>query len=236
MGINSEIGNTLGSVGINTAGIFKGGGMTSNIMFGLLIVLVVAVIAGVIFYLLFDKRRYKFSIEAYGEVNGLTTRLGHDKARIFIIPNTSIKVFFLKKNKVIVPYPTIAIDKNTFCFFIRDDYEWVNIGFSNLNQDLKNLKIKYNHVDMRYANEELKELLKQYDKQDWLKKYGPILALIAMVVIMCIGFYFIADKLVDSITASSASTQASQQLLEKVIELADQRGIPMAIDTGVRVV
>ena len=236
MGINSEANGLLDSVGLGNITLWGGQQGHSGFMIVLVVIILAVILTGLVTYFIIDKKRNKFNIEAYSEVNGVTSRVGIDKARIYVVPKTSIKVLLLKKNKVIVPFPTIQIAQNTYAFFIRDDYEWVNIGIENINKTLKELGIKYNHVDMRYANEELKELISQnYGKSDFLQKWGGLIALVVLVILIGVAFYFIADKIADASSTLSSAMSQNAEMQAKTLQLMERSGL-ITIDSGVKVV
>src|SRR6056297_4027857 len=196
MGIASDIG--LDNVGIDFSGM---GQRISSFVMNAIYFLVFAAIVGLIVYYFYDKKTYNKKIQIFEEINGRAVPTRQYKAREMNIPNTSIKILRIKENKMFLPYPTIQTGSNNYLFFIRDDLEWINIGITNLNKKLTELDIRYNHVDMRYANSSLKELIKEnYGQTDWLKKYGVYVALGIFVLIAGIALYLVADKLNETVS------------------------------------
>lgn len=213
MGIGSDLG--LDSLGINVNGLSGLKGFVGN----LIIFIVFAAILGIIVYITYNKKIYCEKIQIFEEINGQPVPTKQHLAREVNIPNTSIKVFQLK-NKMYLPRPTIQTGKSNWIFWIRDDGEWMNVGMDNLNKTLTRLGFKYNHVDMRYANASLKELIKSnYGENDWLKKYGVYLALGILVVLMGVSFYLVAEKLAE---ASETIVKGLEQHDASILEQASK--------------
>lgn len=189
-----------------------------------MIFLLVAIIIGVVLFFLLNKRQYTKKIKVFQEVNGFTRNTMNTVAKEFIIPNTSIRVFKLK-NGLIIPRPTILTATNEYWFFIRNDNEWINFAVTNMNEELKALKINYDHTDMRYASNSLRKLMKDdYNKGDWLKQWGSYIAFGVLIILLCIGFYFIAVKLGDVATQLASTTAENRKLVEIVSNLIQYKG------------
>lgn len=221
MGIGSDLG--VDSLGIDLSGIGAG---LSSFMQNLIIFLVFAAVIGIIVYFTYNKKVYCEKIQIFEEVNGQALPTKQFLAKEVNIPNTSIKVFQLKQTGMFLPRPTIQTGKSNWIFFIRDDHEWVNVGIENLNKKLTELGLKYNHVDMRYANASLKELIKSnYGDDNWLKKYGAYLALGILVIIMGVSFYLVAEKLNETTTLLDGTIARNEALTRELAEKLETSGI-----------
>jgi len=223
MGITDDLGGVVGEIGINTGGsFFKGLGTSINF---LILFVGIALLAGVIIYFVMNKKNYHIKINIFEEVNGQTTPVGTDWAKEITIPESSIRIFKLKKRNLFMPRPTTPTGKNNYLYYIRNDHEWINFGLGNLNKELKELGINYDHTDMRYSNASLKKLIKQnYGDKNWLKEYAPYIALGFLVVIIGVSFYLIADKL-GSVAGSLAGTADKMtQVLDGINRLSELQG------------
>lgn len=214
MGLGSDIGSTFGDLGVNVD-IFGGG--IGNFISNLVIFVLFLGVLGVIVYFAYQKKLYTEKIQIFEEVNGQSVPTRQYRAREVTIPNTSIKVFQIKENGMYLPRPTIQTGKNNWIFFIRDDHEWVNIGISSLNKQLTELGVNYNHVDMRYANASLKELIKSnYGSGDFWKQYGHYILMGAGFLLLALGFYLGAEQLAE---ASVSLTEAQGQFTTLLQEI-----------------
>lgn len=221
MGIASDIG--LDKLGIGNGGNIMSG--ISGFVHNLIIFIIFAAILGAIIYFMHNKKVYCEKIQIFEEVNGNAVPTKSYLAKEVILPNTSIKIFRLKTG-MYLPRPTIQTGKKNWIFFIRDDHEWVNIGIENLNKKLTDLKIRYNHVDMRLSNASLKELIKtNYGDNNWLKKYGAYIALGALVVVMGISWYLVADKQNETMILIDNIMARNEALTRELIKNGLQSGI-----------
>ena len=219
MGIGAELG--IGDIGLNIAGV--GSFVTKLIIF----ILFAAVLGGIVWFM-YNKKMYNKKIQIFEEINGQALPTRQFSAREVAIPNTSIKVYQIKENNMYLPSPTIQTGKDNYIFFIRDDHEWINVGISSLNKQLTELGLKYNHVDMRYANSSLKELIKSnYGESDWLKKYGVYIALGLFVVLAGISLYLVAEKLNTTTGLLDTMMVRNENLMKELVDKAQTSGIKL---------
>lgn len=218
----SSIGKVFQFVGTDIETVGKA---TGDFMFYLLVFVCVAGILGIIIWQIIDKKTFNKNISTFGVRDGHTIPKGVFKAREIMIPNTSIKVFQLK-NKTILPLPTIETGKNAYLFFIRDDNEWINFGLENMNEELKRLKLNYNHVDMRYANSELGNLIdSNYGQSNFWKEYMPWIMSIGFVIIIGIAVYLGADKFAEAAFINSESTEVMAAAMRDFADKTATSGI-----------
>ena len=223
MGIGDSIQDALGSVGAN---IDLFGGNAGQYIMGFILFLFAFAIIGIIIYYFADKKKYCHKIQIFEEVNGQAVPTKQYRAKEVTIPNTSIRVFYLKEGKMFLPRPTIQTGKNNWLFFIRDDHEWVNIGISSLNKQLTEMGLKYNHVDMRYANASLKELIKtNYGEKNFWKEYGAYVALGFLVIAICVGFYLVAEQQAEVANQLATAIKTNSDLMKTLVEKAETSGI-----------
>ena len=195
-------------------------GTVGNIGFTISIFFLVAGLVGIATYFYISKKSYNKQIYIFGEVNGITQRIGSDTAKEVVLPFTSIRAFYLKKTKVFLPRPSIQTDKNEFWYFIRDDGEWVNIGLGNLNRILKQLGLKYDHTDMRMSNASLKKLVeKNYKKTNWLKEYAPYIAIGIMILMLGITAFLVVREGAAISGGLASITNEVGELLEVISDL-----------------
>ena len=191
------IGEVIDQAGINFGSEgFDIGKLLLNLVIGGSFFVVISLMIGAFMIWRYYKKQYSKKIHIFSEINGITCPYGDDVAKEVILENTSIRAFLLKKSGLFLPRPSIQVGKDHYWYFIRDDGEWINIGLGNLNKELKELGIKYNHTDMRMQNASLKKLIeKNYKGGKWLEKYAPYIAMgILLLFLVFFLFYVTGNK------------------------------------------
>ncbi len=211
------LGDILGGAGVNVGNIASGAG---SFVKGFVYFLIVAGIIGVITYFIVKKTSYDKTIHIFEEVNGMAIPVGMDKAREIQLPNTSMRVFLLKKRGYYLPRPAKQTGINHYWYFVRKDGEWINIGLKNLNKELDLLNISYDHTDMRLANASLKKLVENnYKKTNWLKEYAPYIGMAILILLLGVVFFLILDKTGKVLGAVGSSMEANKELLIRSTDL-----------------
>lgn len=198
-------------------GIGSGAG---NFFQAFIFLLVFGFIVGGIAYYISNKKQYGKHIHIFEEIAGKAVPVGVDKAKEIILPNTSIRAFFLQKKKVYLPRPSIQTGVGHYWFFIRKDGEWINVGLENLNDKLTNLGIHYDHTDMRMANASLKKLIeKNYKKLNWIKEYAPYIAIGMLILILGITAFIILNQANKTVAALGASATTNEAVVEALVNI-----------------
>jgi len=166
-----------------------------------IVILVLFLIVGGIFYYLYYKKRkkkqYNKKIFWFEEVNGNIVPVGEDVACELTIPGTNINVFYIKEKDMYLPRPVKRMGKDAYWFVIRNNREIVNFTMKNINKEMKEANLDYDHTDMRYALTNLKELIKRNyrDKsQPWWREYKDIIGLVVLIFVLTLSFIFIIGK------------------------------------------
>lgn len=182
--------------------------------------LFIAVIVGAYYYFKSAKNTYNKKIHLFEEINGQFVPIDDDLAMEITIPNTSVKVFFLKKNKIFLPRPTIPMGKNRYWYGIRRNREWVNFRLKDLNQEMREANLDYDHTDMRYANTSLKRLIKEnYDSSKWWEKHADKIALGAIILLVAFSFWFVLGRVGDLITQLNPILERSTEACGVALEV-----------------
>ena len=212
----------LGISGFNFSSLMNGIGLI------ILAIFVFVIIGGIAFFMFIktkNKKLYNKTIHWFEEVNGDMIPTGLDIAREITIPNSSVTVFYIKKKNLYLPRPVIKVGKEGYWICIRRNRELVNFRPKNLNEDMKESNLDYDHTDMRYALTNLQEMIKRNyrDKsQPWWKEFKEVIGLVILIFVLTLSFVFIAvkmgdlaDKLgilidhVDSLIKSAEATRGS---------------------------
>lgn len=222
----------LGQLGVNVG--TDPGTFSFNFIGDIIILLLLCLIVGGFTYWYVQKKSYDKTIVKFREVNGITRRVGIEKAKEIILPNTSIRAFYLKKSKFFMPRPSIESGENEFWYFVRHDGEWINVGIANVNEELKQLGLKYDHTDMRMANAALKRLVdKSYKKINWMKEWAPYIGFGVIIIMVSIGGYLVMGESAKVVGASAGNVQALQGIAESLDRILASMN-NLAATSGVR--
>lgn len=208
----------LGQMGVDIGG---GSGFFSFIFIrDIMILLFLCLLAGAFTYWYVQRKSYNKTIVKYREINGATRRVGIEKAKEIVLPNTSVRAFYLKSSKFFIPRPSIESGENEYCYFIREDGEWMNVGISNPNTKLRELGLKFDHTDMRMANAALKRLVdKSYKKINWMKEWAPYIGFSVIIIMVAIGGYLVMGESAKVVGAASGNVQALQGITENLEQI-----------------
>ncbi len=202
----------------------------------LFIVVLIGSIVGAFLYLRSFKKSYSKSIHIFEEIHNDFVPLEDDVAIEILIPNTAVKVFYLKKNKIYLPRPTRAMGKDHYWFGIRKNREWVNFTMKNLNETMKEADLDFDHSDMRYANAQLKKLIERnYKKEKWWQTYRNEMGMAILILMLTFSMWFVLGKVGSLIGQLSPLIEATNQnyaLQEKVLGALDNICSQSGIRTG----
>lgn len=185
----------------------------------IIFLLMCGVAAGVTYYVI-NKRQWNKTIVKFREDNGITRRIGVEKAKEIILPNTSVRAFYLKNSKVYLPRGSIESAENEYWYFIRNDGEWLNVGLQNINDTFTQLGLKYDHSDMRMANAALKKLVdKNYKKSNWVKEWAPYIGFGVIIIMVAIGGYLVMGESAKIVNAAGNNVEALKDITQTMNEI-----------------
>lgn len=151
----------------------------------------ILLLCGAIFFYFYNNKRqkklYNKTLHWWEEVNGQLTPTQDDKACELTIPNTNVKIFYVKSKDLYLPRPTKKTGKDHYMMCIKNNREIVNFVVTNLNREMKEAGLDYDHTDMRYAQNNLMELIKRNyrDKSvTWWKEYKEVIVLVVYLFVM----------------------------------------------------
>lgn len=189
---------------INFESILSGVGAFVTIL--LLFIFVSGIIFAVLTILkkrkLFNKKIFWFE-----EIHGSVVPIDEDAATEMTVPGSDIRVFYIKKKDLYLPRPTIRMGKDAYWFVIKNNREIVNFKLKNINVEMKEANLDYDHTDMRYALTNLLALIKRNyrDKsQSWWREYKEVISLVILIFAMSLSFFFLIwqiGKLIDKVGA-----------------------------------
>lgn len=172
--------------------------VTDKILTTFMIVLMIAVVGGVVFFLTKAKRERKTApktnIGWWEELHGELIPKDMDVAQEIIIPGTRLRVFYIKAKDMWLPRFVRGIKQDLFYIAITPKRELVNFILGGIEKDMAKAGLKYDHTDMIWASENLREFIKRNyrDKATpWWKAYQGVITTAIYIIILTFSFVII---------------------------------------------
>lgn len=210
---------------------FNYSGIISNV--GTVVAIIVAaVLAGFFIYMLYrwkNKKDTGLEKEIYWweEVNGRMIPLRKDSAEEISIPGTNLKVFYIKKTNTWLPRFVRGITPTMFYVAISSTKEIVNFTLESLDKSMKEAGLTYDHTDMRWAAENMREFVKRNYKDKatpWWKEYQGVITTALYILVMTFSFVIIIYFLRGVITDIGGVAAALEGAVEKINLCAPNTG------------
>jgi hypothetical protein len=217
---------------VNVSGIFS---TIGQIITFVVIALFVAVAIGLYLFKKKQTKLYNIEIHFFKEINGQPVPTNDYNAAELIVPNTSIRIFHIKENDTYLPRGTKAMGKNSYWYMLLNNGEIINFTLKNINKELAEANVYYDHTDTRYAHENLKQIIKREyrDKSvKWWKEYKEVISLVIIIFVMTLSFIFIIsrvgtiiDKLAPLIEAQKETTAQLNIALKYIADIKAGSGV-----------
>lgn len=165
-----------------------------------MIIILFLITAGILYTLLWIKKQkelYNKKIFWFEEVHGEMVPIDNDMAAELTIPGTNIQVFYIKKKNLYLPRPVIRMGKDSYWFAIKNNKEIVNFSMKNINKEMKEANLNYDHTDMRYALTNLLDLIKRNYKDKslkWWQEYKEVISLVILIFVISLSFFFLLSR------------------------------------------
>ena len=200
-------------------GIGAGGGGGGSAMTVLLVIFLIIILgAGTAFaaYAIVMRRQFKYQLVIFGRVDGRFTVIGKDKAKKQKLSNAGDEVLRLRKNKKVLPMPSIQTGKNTYWYYISDDGEWINFGPGDFDEDRRELGAHFLDKEMRYARTSLQEMTNQrYDQTSWWAKNAQWMIPLITFVVMGVVLFLIVKEYSAMTSGAQSAIEASKDVMEQ---------------------
>jgi hypothetical protein len=217
--------DTLGEAGINFSGESISSFIT-NILFWLLIILIISIVFAIIIYRIIIKKKYKYQIVIFEKINHRYIPSKRDTAMEESIGDTGDLVFYVKKHKKWLPKGNLQMGNNVFWYAIREDGEWINIGLSDIDLQMKEAKAFFLDKEMRFARAALqKNLAQRYQGMNFWQKYGGLIAYMLLILVVGIMMWLIFGKYLEITNALNGAVTSTADLIEQtksLISIIDQ--------------
>jgi len=169
---------------------------TQSLFSNVLIIVIVAVLAFIIgaiaFFLLKKKKELKIkkhTICWWEETPDSMIPIDQDEAVEVVHPGTRLRAFYIKKKDMWLPRFTRSVKQGLYYITITPQRELVNWIPTKLSQDMKKAGLKYDHTDMLWAAENLREFIKKNyrDKSvKWWQAYQQVITTVVFIVFLTI--------------------------------------------------
>jgi len=189
-----ELTNPIGEgLGISTIGL--------ALLIVFLAILFVGLIgAGIYFYA--KRKQLKYFIPLHKKIGNNVIKVGVYKAKDFKIGFAGDKLWFIPKLKKYISPATLQTGSNEYTHFEREDGEWINISYPDIDLDMKKAKVKYVSTDMRSNRIAISNIIDQrfVGKKTWWEQYGHLVTHVIFYLVVCVCMVVIFYQWSDIVT------------------------------------
>ena len=176
-----------------------------------IITFLISIVAGAILWYIYNKKVYKKKIVVFENNGEGYVPTFRDVARVVKLGKGGEEVLYLKKKKVFRTAYGRQMGKDTYWFAVGPDGYWYNVILGDLDAKMGMLDIEPIERDMRYAYVELNRSLRdEYEKKNFMEKYGLITMTAIVMIIFLVGAFFLLHKI------GTIAKQQSQMNIEAV--------------------
>jgi len=178
--------NPFSGVGISSIGL-------ALLIFFIAILFLAFVGAGVWWWI--RRKQLKYTIPLLKNVGGKPMKVGLYKAMDFKISMAGDKLWYVPKAKKYIPVGTLQTAPNEYTHFEREDGEWINIDYPDIDDKMKKAGVRYVHQDMRSQRIAISNILEARfkEKKGFWEQYGHLIThlifYLVVMVAMVIIFY-----------------------------------------------
>lgn len=202
------------------------------------IILIVAILAAVFIYFLLRYRTKKDlgtekEIRWWEDIHGNLVPTRMDTANEVTIPGTSLKLFHIKKTNTWLPRFTRGVTQSTFFVAITQNKEIINFTLKSIEKDMSEAGLKYDHTDMRWSSENLREFVKRNYRDKavpWWREYQAVISTAIFIVIMTFSLGVIIYMMKGFVGEMSSVASAISDAVERLNVCSPGSGI--IIDGG----
>ncbi len=202
---------------------FNLGGIFDKILLIGTLIFVIIIVGAIMFFILKWKGKQKLGnlkeIHWWEEINGKLTPIRVDQAEELTIPGTNLKLLHVKKSNTWLPRFTRGISPTVYYVAITAHKEIVNFTLKSLDESMMEAGLDYDHTDMRWAAENLREFVKRNYKDKavkWWQQYAGVITTAAFILVMTFSFviilYFMRGVVSDIGVVAKNMAEAANQL------------------------
>lgn len=167
-------------------------GTLGNVLLLFFLGLVIIGLTGVAIWFWWDRRRYIYKIPLTKKVGNQTIKIAEYKARRFPIGRAGDNLWFVKGVKKYISPATLQTAPNEFTHHEREDGEWINVSYPDVDAHMRQMKVKYIHQDMRSQRLATDRLLEQrlLKKKFW-EQWGHIIMTLIFFLVVTVSMVVI---------------------------------------------
>jgi hypothetical protein len=223
--------DSLAQSGINMPSLSVNGNVLAN--FGLYAIGFVLGVAflGFLVWMWIRYKKYNQTLKVFRKINGFTMPVATERATFERIGLAGDYWCRTATSKKILPRPTIAMGKNVYWYYIREDGEWINFGIQDIDSKMKEAKAYYVDEDMRLQRLGIEKNLRQRygEKKGFWKEYGGLILNIFFVLIIMVALILLfkeMGKLADKLGSVASAVQSLAEATTNMISRSSSGVIP----------
>lgn len=191
-------------------------GVIGSALLVLFIAVFIICLIGVIIFLYLNKRKYKYKIPLTKKVGERTIRVKTFLAKDFPIGRAGDKLWFVKGIKKYIMPATLQSAPNEFTHHEREDGEWINVEYPDVDLHMKQMGVKFVQQDMRSNRIAISDILEQRfkDQKTFWEKWGNMimqLIFYLVVTMMMIVIFYQWSDIVDKISILVDKLQVTEK-------------------------
>lgn len=199
--------NPIGSVSMGNVG-------TVLLVFFVAILILGGIGALIIMH--FRKKQFKYKIPLTKKVGNKTIKVATYFAKDFPIGKAGDKLWFVKGVKKYISPATLQTAPNEYTHHEREDGEWVNVEYPDVDEQMKALKVKFLHQDMRANRLATDRLLEQrLMKKGFWEKWGVVIGYVIFFLVITVSMVIIFYQWSGVITQFSEIVSKMDAIIEK---------------------
>lgn len=185
---------------INPFGNFDIGlGMIGSMLLVLFLAVFIVCLVGVGIFLYLNKKKYKYKIPLTKTIGNRTVRLATYHAKDFPIGRAGDKLWYVKELKKYISPAVLQTAPNEYTHHEREDGEWVNVEYPDVDVEMRKMGVKYVQQDMRSNRIAISDILEERfkDQKTFWEKWGnmimQIIFYLIVTMMMVVIFYQFSD-------------------------------------------
>ena len=154
---------------------------------------------GVGIWVWINKKKYIHKILLTKKIGGRTIRIASYWAKNFPIGRSGDKLWYVKGAKKYISPATLQTAPNEYTHHEREDGEWINVEYSDVDEKMKQFGVKFVQQDMRSNRIAIGDILEARfkDKKSFWDKWGnmimQLMFYLVVTMMMVIIFYQFSD-------------------------------------------
>lgn len=190
----------------------------------LAIIVVMAILGGIIAYLIIQHKAYNIKIRIFENIAGrgwVHTR--NDVARLVKKTDEGSELLWLKKNKSWKAGYGLKMGHNTYYFAIGSDGLWYNFILGDFDKALGQMGMSPIDKDIRMSNVAIRKALKEeFNKPTFLQQWGAVLGAGLFFIFIAVGLFLVGiqfNKAAGAMATVSDNFNHGQEIQKGNLEL-----------------